>query len=82
MKSTLAGVLAVTFHLLGFTLGCLIWSAVGYCLGSAFSDAPVTGALCGLTYQLACYVWLHDQMWDSLERAHQKFELVLDQFMA
>ena len=82
MKSFIAGFLALFFHTAGFAIGCVIWATVGYCLGSAFSHAPVSGALTGLAYQLGCYIYLHDRMWESLQRGYQKFLLVLDRSFA
>ena len=82
MKSFIAAALAVFFHVLGFSIGCAIWAVIGWCLGSALSHAPVSGALTGIAWQLGCYIWLHDQMWDSLQRTHQKFLLVLDRAAA
>ena len=78
MKSFIAAVIAVFFHTLGFAIGCGIWATVGWCLGSAFSHAPVSGALTGLAYQLGCYIILHSQMWDGLVRSHAKFLYILE----
>ena len=82
MKSFIAGTLALTFHTLGFALGCAIWAVIGWCLGSAFSHAPVSGALTGIAYQLGCYIWLHDQMWAGLQQSYQKLLVVLDRSFA
>lgn len=82
MKSFIAAVLVLLFHTIGFAIGCGIWVTVGWCLGSALSHAPITGALTGLAYQLGCYIWLHEQMWDGIQRSYQKFLLVLDRAVA
>ena len=82
MKSFIAAVLALFLHTIGFAIGCGIWATIGYGLGSAFSHAPVTGALTGIAYQLGCYIWLHDHMWAGIQRSYQKFLLVLDQAFA
>jgi len=82
MLSFTASVLAVVFHTLGFAIGCAIWGGVGYCLGGAFSHAPLTGLLCGVAYQLASYVYLHEQMWESLERAQSRFVAVFSRAAA
>ena len=77
MKSTVASVLAVTLHTFG--LGAVIWAAIGWGLGSAFSHAPITGALTGLVYQLWSCLYLRDQMWDGLQRNQLRLQLILDQ---
>ena len=82
MKSLIAGTLALLFHTLGFAVGCGIWALIGWGLGSAFSHAPVSGALTGIAWQLGCYVWQHDAMWASIQRAHSKFLFVLDRAFA
>ena len=82
VKSFFATTLAVFFHVLGFSIGCLIWAAIGWGLGNAFSHAPVSGALTGLAIQLAGYIHLHDQMWDHLQQSQQKFLAVLNQAFA
>jgi len=68
-----ASSLAVFFHVLGFSIGCAIWGGIGYALGGAFSHAPLTGLLCGVAYQLAAYIHLHESMWDSLVRTQSRF---------
>lgn len=82
MKSTIAGAIVLFFHILGFAIGCGIWATIGYCLGSVFSDAPVSGALSGLAIQLAGYIYVHDQMWENLQQSQQKLLAVLDQAFA
>ena len=82
MKSIIAGVIAISLHILGFAIGCGIWAVIGWGLGSAFSHAPVSGALTGLAYQLGCYVYLHNQMWAGIQRSHAKFVYLLDQVIA
>jgi hypothetical protein len=82
MISVYASVLAVFFHALGFAIGCVIWTVVGWCLGDAFSHAPITGALTGLAWQVGCYFWYHDQMWSAVQRSHQRFELLLQRVFA
>ncbi len=77
--STLASIIAVTLHTLGFALGCLIWAAIGYGFGSLLGY-PVVGALSGIAYQLAAYVALHDAMWASLSRSRDRFALLLDRW--
>ena len=82
MKSIIAGALVLVLHTLGFAVGCGIWAVIGWCLGSLLSHAPITGALCGLAYQLWAYIYQHEQMWDSIQRAYTKFMLVLDRASA
>lgn len=82
MKPFIASAFAVFFHIFGFAIGCGIWVVVGWCLGSAFSHAPVSGALCGLVIQLAGYIYVHDQMWEHLQQSQQKLLAVLDQAFA
>ena len=82
MKSILAGFIAISLHILGFAIGCGIWAVIGWGLGSAFSHAPVSGALTGLAWQLGCYIWLHDQMWASVQRTYTKFVYILDRAAA
>lgn len=82
MKPFLAGTITLLLHTFGFAIGCCIWAAIGWGLGSTFSHAPVSGALTGLAYQLACYIYLHDQMWAGIQRSYQKFLLVLDRSFA
>lgn len=82
MISVYASVLAVFFHALGFAIGSLMWVAIGYGLGGFFSDAPITGALTGLAWQLGCYLIVHEQMWAGVQRSHQRFELLLQRVFA
>ena len=78
MKSIYAGTIAISLHILGFAIGCVIWAVIGWGLGSAFSHAPITGALCGLAYQLWSYIYLHEQMWDSVQNTYTKFLVLFD----
>ena len=82
MLSITATALAVFFHCLGFAIGCTIWSVIGWSLGSAFSHAPISGALTGLAWQAGSYFLLHDQMAASLDRSRQKFLTVLERSFA
>ena len=81
MRSFIAASLAVFFHVLGFSIGCAIWAVIGWGLGSAFSHAPISGALTGIAWHLGCYIVQHDPMWAS-QRAHSRFLLVLDRAFA
>ena len=76
LKDTIANLLAITFHILGFAIGCVIWMAVGLCLGN-LASAPQTGVLCGLAYQTGCYFCLHEQMEAALERSRLRFATAL-----
>ena len=76
MKSTIAMAIAVALFTLGFALGCLIWVAIGWCLGSLV-DAPVSGALTGLAYQLWACIHCRELMADSIERNSARFEALL-----
>ena len=78
MKPVIATVLALVFHTLGFAVGAGLWCVVGYSIGVAIGY-PVTGALSGLSFQLAAYLSVREQMAASLERGRQKFLLALDQ---
>ena len=78
MKSTIAYLLAVTVHTIGFAIGAGIWGVIGWCLGSAFSHAPITGALTGLVYQLWSCLYLRDELWAGVQRNQQRFQLILD----
>lgn len=77
MKSFIATALAVVFHIIGFAVGAGLWCAIGFGIGSAIGY-PVTGALSGLSFQLAAYLSIREQMLASLERGRMKFLLVLD----
>ena len=79
MKSTIASVLALSLHTFGFALGAVVWAFIGWCLGSAFSHAPITGALTGLVYQLWSCLYLRDQLWAGLQRNQLRLQLMLDQ---
>ena len=81
MKPFLASTLAVVFHTIGFIVGAGLCCALGFSIGS-LTAYPVTGALCGLAYQLAAYFIVHQQMLDSHERGRMKFLRVLDRVMA
>ena len=78
MKSTVASLLAVTFYAIGFAIGAGIWAVIGWCLGSLFSHAPVTGALCGLAYQLWACIQMRDELWAAVERNQERFQLILE----
>jgi hypothetical protein len=76
-RSTLASLIAIALHTTGFAIGCLIWAAIGYGFGSLLGY-PVVGALSGIAYQLASYLAVHDQMWDSLSRSTERFTVLLN----
>ena len=71
-KSFIASAIAVALQMVGFAIGCLLWGAIGWCLGSLV-HAPITGALTGLAYQYASFIILKEMMWESLERNHMLF---------
>ena len=78
MKSTIASIIAVTFTTIGFAIGCVIWAAIGWCLGTAFSHAPVSGALTGIAYQTWSFLYLRDEIWARTERSHAALVQVLE----
>lgn len=75
MSSFIASSLSVLLHMVGFAIGCVIWLTVGWCLGTAFSHAPISGALTGLAWQLGCYTLQHEAMWASIEQTQEKLLL-------
>ena len=81
MKSTItnatASVIAVALFTVGFAIGCLIWVAIGWCLGSQF-HAPVSGALTGLAWQLGACISQHELVAASVERNSERFAALLD----
>ena len=77
MKSTIATSICVALFTVGFAIGCLIWAAIGWGIGSLVSDAPVSGALTGLAYQLWSVIYLREQMAASIERNIARFEIIL-----
>jgi len=76
MKSTIATLFAIFFHIVGFSIGASLWAAIGYGFGSV-TGTPLVGAITGLMWQLGCYIIAHEQMFAALERSQQKFLYVL-----
>ena len=77
MKSFIAHSIAVSLFTVGFAIGCLIWVAIGWGLGSAINDAPISGALTGLAWQLGACLIHREVMAASIERNIERFELLL-----
>lgn len=71
-KSFIASSIAVALSTLGFAIGCLLWVAIGWGLGSLV-HAPISGALTGLAWQYGSFIVLKEMMWESLERNHVRF---------
>ena len=71
-KSFIASTIAVTLSMIGFAIGCLLWVAIGWGLGSLV-HAPISGALTGLAWQYGSFILLKEMMWESLERNHVRF---------
>ena len=66
-KSFIASTIAVTLCMIGFAIGCLLWVAIGWGLGSLV-HAPISGALTGLAWQYGSFIVLKEMMWENLER--------------
>ena len=71
-KSFIASSIAVALQTIGFAIGCLLWVAIGWGLGSLV-HAPISGALTGLAWQYGSFILLKEMMWESLERNQVRF---------